>query len=233
LSFIPTSDYIYNLDINIQHGDFIEFMGLSGVDARSGLGLGVDAQSGSSGLGVDARSGVDAQLGQDARSNLGLGVDSRLGVDARSGRSGLDARSGLGLGVDAQSGVGLDVPSRSRSLGRVRSIFRDISTNEGLMSIGIELAISYSELPPNLQSKDRQLQSNTRHAIWLDERQVIEIKPFQVCGLANVRFAQEEDHGEDRGEDKIIYEIVYYHRGKKKAVIRNACNRHLLPAELH
>jgi hypothetical protein len=97
------------------------------------------------------------------------------------------------------------------------------------MSIGIELIIPYSELPPSLQSKDRQLQSNTRHAIWLDERQVIEIKPFQVCGLANVRFAQEEDGG----EDKIIYEIIYYHQGRKKAVIRNACNRHLLPAELH
>src|SRR4051812_49263224 len=107
-----------------------------------------------------------------------MGLDILSGVDARSG---LDAQSGVDAwsGVDAQSGVDVQLaPSQSQSLGRVHSIFRDISTNEGLMSIGIELIISYSELPPSLQSKDHQLQSNTRHAIWLDERQVIEIKPF-------------------------------------------------------
>ena len=97
------------------------------------------------------------------------------------------------------------------------------------MSIGVELIISYSELPPNLQSKNCQLQSNTGHAIWLDEWQVIKIKPFQVHGHADVRFSQDEDHG----DDKIIYKILYYHRGKKKAVIHNASSWHLLSAELH
>src|SRR4051812_41885820 len=97
------------------------------------------------------------------------------------------------------------------------------------MSIGIELIISYSKLPPSLQSKDHQLQSNTRHAIWLDEWQVIKIKSFQVCSLVNMHFAQEEDHG----EDKIIYKIIYYHQEKKKAVIHNAYNQHLLPVKLY
>lgn len=104
------------------------------------------------------------------------------------------------------------------------------------MSIGVELIVRYSELPPSLQSKDRQLQSINRHAVWLDERQVIEIKPLQVRGPANIRFAQddqEENREKDNRSTNIIYEIVYYHRGKERIVMRNACDRHLLPAEVH
>ena len=77
----------YNLGINIQHSDFIKFVGLD-------ILLGVDAWSG-----TDARSDMDAQ---------------------------------------------------SLSLGHVHSIFHDISNNEELMSISVELIIPYSKLPPSL-----------------------------------------------------------------------------------
>jgi hypothetical protein len=101
------------------------------------------------------------------------------------------------------------------------------------MSIGIERIICYAELPPFLRNKSRQQQSDVGCAVWLDERYEIEIKSSQVCGLVHVRFAEEDDHEADNTSIKTIYEIIYHHRGKEKAAMRNAWNRHILPAELY
>jgi len=130
----------------------------------------------------------------------------------------------------------IDLNGRSPLLGRVRSIFRNDTTStvdEKSMGIGIEPIICYSELPPNLQSKYRQRQGDTGRVVWLDERQEIEVKPFQVCGPVQLRFVQEADIEEDDSSTKIIHEIIYQHRGKGKASVRNVRNRHLLPVEVH
>ena len=110
--------------------------------------------------------------------------------------------------------------------GYIRQIFDDRRNNQVGLRLGVELLLTYRELPVCLQTARRHTRGLINE-LWLDERQITTVDPEHVESIFECRI--EDTEVESADDTPVIREIVY--TNSHRPATRPASHRHRLFSE--
>jgi len=98
--------------------------------------------------------------------------------------------------------------------------------------VELEPYLEYKDLPVQLKTDERHYLSQELHAVWIDERSVVDVSADSIKGTIHVQMEGSNVDVADDNDDTFYIAEIIYHPFSHPLCTRPATDRHLLVSEV-